>query len=58
MSDSTTRTVIWPRFAAQDRHVPKAAVPPAPSAFGLRRGRVARITTHDHLTTPAAQSII
>jgi hypothetical protein len=49
MNDSTTRTVIWPRFAAQDRHVPKVAVPlaPPPSA------RNAASAIHDHLTALA-----
>jgi hypothetical protein len=54
MVDSTTGTAIWPRLAAQDRHVPKAAVPLALSTFGPRRGGWVRITIHGHLTAPAA----
>jgi hypothetical protein len=55
MVDSTTGTAIWPRLAAQDRHVPKAAVPLAPSTFGPRRPAS---TIHGHLTAPAAESTI
>jgi hypothetical protein len=58
MADSTTRTASCPRLAAQDRHVPKAAVPLALSTFGPRRGRVGPIAIHAHLTARAAESAI
>jgi hypothetical protein len=43
------------RFAAQDRHAPKAAVPLALSTFGPRRPASA---IHAHLTALAAQPTI
>ena len=55
MVDSTTDAVICTRLAAQDRHVPKAAVPLALSTFGSRRPASA---LHAHLTAPAAESTI
>jgi hypothetical protein len=55
MGDSTTGTASCTRLAAQDRHVPKAAVPPALSTFGPRRPASA---IHAHLTAPAAKSPI
>jgi hypothetical protein len=55
MVDSAAGTIICTRLAAQDRHVPKAAVPLALSTFGPRRPASA---IHAHLTTPAAQSTI
>jgi len=58
MVDSTTRTVICPRLAAQDRYVPKAAVPPALSALGARRGGVRPVALRGHLTAPAAEPTI
>jgi len=58
MADFTTGTAIWPRLAAQDRHVPKESVPLALSSFGPRRGGRVRITIHSHMTPPAAKSAI
>jgi hypothetical protein len=55
MIDSTAGTAICPRFAAQDRHAPKAAVPLALSTFAARRPASA---IHGHLTAPAAESTI
>jgi hypothetical protein len=55
MVDSTTSTTICTRLAAQDRHMPKAAVPLALSTFGPRRPASA---TRAHLAAPAAQSTI
>jgi hypothetical protein len=55
MVDSTTSTTICTRLAAQDRHMPKAAVPLALSTFGPRRPASA---IHAHLAAPAAQSTI
>jgi len=56
MVDFTTSTAICARrLAAQDRHVPKAAVPLALSTFGPRRPASA---SHAHLTAPAAESTI
>ena len=55
MVDSTASTAICTRLAAQDRHVPKAAVPLALSTVGPRRPASA---IHAHLTAPAAESTI
>jgi len=55
MADCAARTVIWPRFVAQDRHVPKASVALPLSTFGPRRPAS---TIHGHLTARAAQSTI
>src|SRR5438105_1950331 len=54
MAGRTTGTAGCTRLAAQDRHVPKAAVPPALSTSGPRRGGSARIAIHVHVTAPAA----
>jgi hypothetical protein len=53
MVDSTTDTAICPCLAAQDRHVPKAAVALPLSTFGPRRPAS---TIHGHLTMPAAEA--
>jgi len=59
MVDFTTSTAICARrLAAQDRHVPKAAVPLALSTFGPRRGGRVGSAIHAHLTAPAAESTI
>jgi hypothetical protein len=55
MVDRTTSTAICTRLAAQDRHVPKAAVPLALSTFGPRRSASA---IRAHLAALAAQSTI
>jgi hypothetical protein len=55
MADSPASTIICTRLAAQDRHVPKAAVPLALSTFGPRRPASA---IHAHLTAPAGESAI
>jgi hypothetical protein len=55
MADFATRTAICPRLAAQDRHVPKAAVPLALSTFDPRRPASA---IHGHMTARAAKSTI
>jgi hypothetical protein len=55
MVDSTTRTAICTRLAAQDRHAPKAAVPLALFTFGPRRPASA---IRAHLAARAAESTI
>jgi hypothetical protein len=55
MADPMTPTTIWPRLAAQDRHVPKAAVASPLSTFGPRRPASAM---HGHLAARASGSTI
>jgi len=58
MPETTIRTAGCQRLAAQDRHVPEAALPLALSTFGPRRGGWVRVAIHGHLTARAADSTI
>ncbi|MDP2712219.1 MAG: hypothetical protein Q8O56_13460 [Solirubrobacteraceae bacterium] len=58
MVDCTTGTIICTHLAAQDRHVPKAAVPLALSTFGPWRAGGSASAICAHLTAPAVESTI
>jgi len=58
MADSPTPTASCTRLAAQDRHAPKEAVPPALSTFGSRRGGWVRSAVRAHLKVAAEESTI